>query len=439
MNNVLANCSSNQWRFKPHFLPDDRLEDLVPAVARVWLPWVPRLGTSAPAVVVELLRLHASRVLVPTAFHRASLVQLLGFPAHQVAVLPQALPADDLCPTGFETLPGRQALQASEGPRRAHTLSSCCLAWRGCFAQPTVSRHGCRLWVAVRACQYGDVCYAHAMPKGMPSLLIVQELGGPPAAAGGVVFLHQTPPGWQYVAATLLEAYARTFSVSDNVMLVLHQQPASDDTEGSSIWQSTGGGSVQDGSRADSSSSNCSNGGSWPVGSLPWAAAAGSPAALAERVAALALNASAPRVLLLARTPRFGRWADKLLQAADVAVLPYLGGTAGRELARAASCGRAVVTSAAGPAADALGQAAWLVPAKLQRCPLVGPALQEGAARTPLGCLQVIASWRVGRLLSSAMGLPVRVGCVDYRSKTVATVAAHPWRSTQPCYKLADS
>ncbi|KAL4430368.1 hypothetical protein ABPG77_002174 [Micractinium sp. CCAP 211/92] len=315
-----------------------RLEDLVPAVAAAWLPWVPRLGTSAPAAAVELLRRHASRVLVPTAFHRASLVQLLGFTAQQVAVLPQALPGDDLCPTGFDALPGRHALQ---------------------------------------------------------------ELGGPPAAAGGVVFLHQTPQGWQYGAATLLEAYARTFSVSDNVMLVLHQQPAADDTEGSSSSHSTGDGSVQDGSSAVSSSSNGSDAGSWPVGSLAWAAAAGSPAALAERVAALALNASAPRVLLLARTPRFGRWADKLLQAADVAVLPYLGGTAGRELARATSCGRAVVTSAAGPAADALGQAAWLVPAKLQRCPLVGPALQGGAARTPLGCLQISLE-DLGRALRQA-------------------------------------
>lgn len=132
--------------------------------------------------------------------------------------------------------------------------------------------------------------------------------------------------------------------------------------------------------------------GSWPVGSPAWAAAASSPAALAARAAALARNASAPRVLLLARTPRFGRWADKLLQAASVAVLPYLGGTAGQELVRAASCGRPVVTTAGGPAADTVGQAAWLVPATLQRCPPAGAALGAGAARVPLGCLQVTAS-----------------------------------------------
>ncbi|KAL4419884.1 hypothetical protein ABPG75_006982 [Micractinium tetrahymenae] len=272
-----------------------RLAELVPAVDRVWLPWLPHLGTSAPAASIELLRRHASRVLVPTTYHRTSLVRLLGFPVQRVAVLPQPAPADDLCPAGFEALPGRLALQ---------------------------------------------------------------ELGGPPVPAQGVIFLHQAPPGWHYGAGLLLEAYARSFSAADNVTLVLHQLPAGDeDAEERGKRQGTG--------------------------------TAGSPATLAQRVAALAQNASAPRVVLLARTPRFGRWADKLLQAADVAVLPYLGGTAGRELVRPASCGRPLVTTTGGPAVDVVVRAAWLVPSKLRRCPLGGAAPERGAARVGLGCLEV--------------------------------------------------
>lgn len=89
-----------------------RLSELVPAVSRVWLPWIPRLGSSsAPASSIETLRRHASRVLLPSSFHQASLVKLLGFPSRQVAVVPQPVPEEDWCPPAFEELPGRQALQ----------------------------------------------------------------------------------------------------------------------------------------------------------------------------------------------------------------------------------------------------------------------------------------------------------------------------------------
>lgn len=163
-------------------------------------------------------------------------------------------------------------------------------------------------------------------------------------------------------------------------MLVLHQLPGSDPLRKQDSGGVHGGGDASEphGSTGDAT-----------VGSLAWAAAAGSPAALAERVAALARNASAPRVLLLARTPHLGRWEDKLLNAADVAVLPYLGGTAGKELTRAASCGRPVVTTAGGPAADVAGHDTLLVQAKLLRCPLAAAAHGAGAPTAPLGCLQV--------------------------------------------------
>lgn len=84
-------------------------------MGRAWLPWVPALGTAAPAAAVGLLRRHAARLLVPSTFHRASLVTLLGFAEQQVAVLPQPVSGDDLCPPDFEALPGRQALQVGWG------------------------------------------------------------------------------------------------------------------------------------------------------------------------------------------------------------------------------------------------------------------------------------------------------------------------------------
>lgn len=92
-----------------------RLEELVPAVGRAWLPWVPHFGTATPAAAVEMLRRHASLVLVPSAFHRDSLVRLLGFHAQQVAVLPQPARSDDMCSPGFQALTGRHAMQVSRG------------------------------------------------------------------------------------------------------------------------------------------------------------------------------------------------------------------------------------------------------------------------------------------------------------------------------------
>lgn len=107
-------CSLSYAPPPPLLLPR-RLGDLLPAASRAWLPWVPYLGTSIPLTSLQLLRQHAARVLVPSAFHRTFLMQLLGLPPTQVAVLPQPVPPEHWCPPDFGSLPGRQALQASCG------------------------------------------------------------------------------------------------------------------------------------------------------------------------------------------------------------------------------------------------------------------------------------------------------------------------------------
>lgn len=243
---------------------------------------------------VELLRRHAARVLVPSAFHSASLAQLLGVPPSRVAVLPQPAAAADVCPPHFLGPPAaddRQALQ--------------------------------------------------------------RVLGAQAGALRSFVFLHQAPAVWQSGAELALEAFAAGWSAGDDVSLVLSLlPPAVEDEE------------------------------------APGASWAAFLEHMQRRVEALQSRPGAPHVVLVDRLPRLGRWEERLLQAAHVALLPFLGGGAGRELLLAASCGKAVVTTASGPAADVLASnsSAWLVPAQLVRCP-AGEAV--GSTRVQLGCLQV--------------------------------------------------
>ena len=282
----------------PHPTPTPSLPrrpaELTRAVARAWVPWLPALGTNLEQPTLELLRRHAAQVLVPSSFHKASLVQLLGLPPSRVAVLPQPAAAADVCPPHFQAA-------ASADDRRA----------------------------------------------------LQRVLGQQAGALRTFVFLHQAPAAWQYWAQLALEAFAAGWSASDDASLVLSLlPPAAEDEE--------------------------APGASWGLFLED----------VQRRVEALQAQPGAPHVVLATRLPRLGRWEERLLQAADVAVLPFLGGTAGRELLLAASCARAVVTTAGGPAADMLASnsSAWLVPAQPVPC-RVGEA--AGGARVQLGCLEV--------------------------------------------------
>ena len=280
-----------------------RADGLTRAVARAWVPWLPALGFSLDNTTAQLLRRHTAKVLVPTAFHRASLVRSLGLPPDRVAVLPQPQAGEgNLCPPHFVrsggSKPDRETL--------AHVLGQ----------------------------QAGEL--------------------------RSFVFLHQAPATWQYGAELVLDAFTAAWSAADDVSLVLSLLPPADEDE-----ESPG---------------------------ASWAAYLDT---IQQRVDALFRKQGAPHVVLVTRLPRLGRWEERLLQVADAAVLPYLGGSAGRELLLAASCGKAVVTTAGGPAADVLpgNTSAWLVPARPVRCRSAELPAGEGRelqpARVPLGCLQV--------------------------------------------------
>lgn len=303
----LPDLDGNQPAAPPAFFSPllCRADGLNRAVGRAWLPWLPALGLSLDNTTAALLRRHAAKVLVPSSFHRTSLVQLLGLPPSQVAVLPQP-------PVGGE----------------------------------------------------GNLCPPHFVRSGgsKPDRETLSHVLGQQASAlRSFVFLHQAPAAWQYGAELVLDAYTAAWSAADDVSLVLSLLPPSDEDEESA-------------------------GASWTA----------YLDALQQRVDALSRKQGAPHVLLVTRLPRLGRWEERLLQVADAAVLPYLGGSAGRELLLAASCGKAVVTTAGGPAADVLpgNSSAWLVPAQSVRCRVAAPAAGEGQqssrpASVPLGCLQV--------------------------------------------------
>lgn len=210
----------------------------------------------------------------------------------------------------------------------------------------------------------GNLCPPHFVRSGgskPDTETLAHVLGQQASALRSFVFLHQAPAAWQYGAELVLDAYTAAWSAADDVSLVLSLLPPSDEDEESA-------------------------GASWTA----------YLDALQQRVDALSRKQGAPHVLLVTRLPRLGRWEERLLQAADAAVLPYLGGSTGRELLLAASCGKAVVTTGGGPAADVLAgnSSAWLVPAQSVRCHVAAPPAGEGQqsarpARVPLGCLQV--------------------------------------------------
>lgn len=311
----------------------------------------------------QLLRRHAAKVLVPSTFHRTSLVQSLGLRPSQVAVLPQPQTGD------------------------------------------------------------GSLCAPHFVRSGgsKPDReTLAHVLGQQAGALRSFVFLHQAPAAWQYGAELLLEAYAAGWSAADDVSLVLSLLPPADEDE-----------------------------------ETPGASWSAYIEALQQRVDALSRKQGAPHVVLVTRLPRLGRWEERLLQAADAAVLPYLGGSAGRELLLAASCGKAVVTTAGGPAADVLpgNSSAWLVPAQPVRCrSSVAPA-GEGQpshpARLPLVCLQVQPAdlaaamqnaWRdtAGR---RQRGVAAREAAQHWAKHTAGwdSVAAQLWRHVQGLLPAAAS
>jgi glycosyltransferase involved in cell wall biosynthesis len=304
----------------------------MPAISHAWLPWIPSLGTSISTRSLALLRQQAARVLLPSSFHAHSLVALRGLPQELVAVVPQPIPPEDWCPADFQALEGRQALE---------------------------------------------------------QLLLAEQSGvdatriGRAGSSSGVILLHQAPAAWQYGATALLEAYASSFTAADNATLVLQLLPPGEDDEREEVLLPVGQAGAADGSTSSASSQ-----GSRPAWDI-------FTADLQQQVQRLRLEPTAPRMVLLSWLPRLGRWADRVLHAADAVVLPYLGGTAGRELVRAASCGKALVTTAGGPAADLLTSdaTAWLAPGQLGPCRMVAvpPAPQgsRGGSRLPLGCMQV--------------------------------------------------
>ena len=316
-----------------------RVGDLVPAVSRAWLPWIPSLGTSISSSSLSLLQQQAARVLLPSSFHARSLVELTGLPQELVAVLPQPIAAEDWCPADFQGLEGRQALGK------------------------------------LRLAEHGAADYK----------------GGDGSSSGGVILLHQAPAAWQYGATALLEAFASSFSGADNATLVLHLLPPGEDGDEEDLPVDQIGAADGSTGSTGSSSSNSSQGRKPALEAYT--------AELQQQVERLCRAPGAPRIVLLPRLPRLGRWADRVLHAADAVVLPYLGGTAGRELVRAASCGKAVVTTAGGPAADLLASdaTAWLAPAQLGPCPVTHqvpavpstPQGSSGSSRLPLGCLQM--------------------------------------------------
>ena len=101
----------------------------------------------------------------------------------------------------------------------------------------------------------------------------------------------------------------------------------------------------------------------------------------ALQVEALQARPGAPHVIIIRKDLHFGRQAERLVASADAVVLPYVGGTWERSALWPLSCGRPIVTTAGGPAADVVtDHNGYLVPASgWGPC---GPEAPSGPAAT---------------------------------------------------------